>query len=284
MTMHAQEAFAVSDLTPRTTDSGATPGRIDTSKPHSARFWNYFVGGKDNYEVDREIGDHIKEIFPGLVDVAVTSRAFLGRAVRHLAGERGIRQFLDVGTGLPTADNTHEVAQRVAPDSRVVYVDNDPIVLAHANALLTSTPEGRTAYLDADLYDPEAVLEAAAGTLDLSRPVALMILNTLGHVADHSLARDLVRRLMAGLPSGSHLVISDSTATSEGMIAASEAYNASGAVPYYVRSVEEITGFFDGLELVDPGIVQVTKWRPEPGDSANPAVSVDAYGGVGRKP
>ncbi|WP_406217031.1 SAM-dependent methyltransferase [Streptomyces canus] len=252
---------------------------IDTSKPHSARFWNYFVGGKDNYEVDREIGDQIKEIFPGLVDVAVTSRRFLGRAVRHLAGEQGVRQFLDVGTGLPTADNTHEVAQRVAPDARIVYVDNDPIVLAHANALLTSAPEGRTAYLDADLYDPESVLEAAADTLDLSRPVALMILNTLGHVADHDRAVDLVQRLMSGLPSGSYLVISDSTATSEGMIAASEAYNSSGAVPYYVRPVADIAAFFDGLELVEPGVVRVTEWRPEePGPTG-----VDAYCGVGRK-
>ncbi|MFF1442244.1 SAM-dependent methyltransferase [Streptomyces sp. NPDC058295] len=273
----------MSDPTSQTTATAGTPGRIDTSKPHSARFWNYFVGGKDNYEVDREIGDHIKEIFPGLVDVAVASRHFLGRAVRHLAEERGIRQFLDVGTGLPTADNTHQVAQSVAPDARIVYVDNDPVVLAHAHALLTSTAEGRTAYLDADLYDPEAVLEAAAGTLDLSRPVALMILNTLGHVGDYAQARDLVRRLMAGLPSGSHLVISDSTATSEGMIAASEAYNASGAVPYHVRAVEEIGGLFDGLELVEPGIVQVTKWRAHPDDSAN-FTAVDAYCGVGRKP
>ncbi|MDX3119063.1 SAM-dependent methyltransferase [Streptomyces scabiei] len=264
--------------------ASATRGRIDTSKPHSARFWNYFVGGKDNYEVDREIGGEIKKIFPGLVDVALTSRHFLGRAVRHLAVDGGVRQFLDVGTGLPTADNTHEVAQRVAPDSRIVYVDNDPVVLAHAHALLTSTREGRTAYLDADLYAPEAVLEAAAETLDLSRPVALMILNTLGHVADYEQARELVRRLMAGLPSGSHLVISDSTATSEGMIAASDAYNASGAVPYFLRSVDEIAGFFEGLELVEPGIVPVTKWRPDAGDSANFAVDVDAYCGVGRKP
>ncbi|MFI6034851.1 SAM-dependent methyltransferase [Streptomyces sp. NPDC051315] len=271
------------DSTDRTNGSGTAPARIDTSIPHSARFWNYFVGGKDHYEVDREIGDRIKEIFPGLVDVAVAGRRFLGRAVRHLAGDRGIRQFLDIGTGLPTADNTHEVAQRVAPDARIVYVDNDPVVLAHANALLTSAPEGRTAYLDADLYDPEAVLAAAADTLDLSRPVALMILNTLGHVADGEQARDLVRRLMAGLPPGSHLVISDSTATSEGMIAASAAYNASGAVPYHVRRVEELAGFFDGLELVDPGVVQVTRWRPDPGDTAGPAVHVDAYCGVGRK-
>ncbi|MEV0634477.1 SAM-dependent methyltransferase [Streptomyces sp. NPDC050619] len=270
------------DPNPQVTDDAKARVRIDTSKPHSARFWNYFVGGKDHYEVDQEIGDQIKEIFPGLVDVALTSRHFLGRAVRHLAGEQGIRQFLDIGTGLPTADNTHEVAQRVAPDARIVYVDNDPIVLAHAHALLTSTREGKTAYLNADLYEPEAVLEAAAGTLDLSQPVALMILNTLGHVADYDQARGLVRRLMDGLPSGSYLVISDSTATSPGMIAASEAYNASGAVPYYVREVEEIAGFFDGLELVEPGIVQVPAWRP---DSPVPATAatVDAYCGVGRK-
>ncbi|MEU0373611.1 SAM-dependent methyltransferase [Streptomyces sp. NPDC006283] len=256
--------------------------RIDTSKPHSARFWNYFVGGKDNYEIDRQTGDHIKAIFPGLVDVARTSRHFLGRAVRHLVGEQGIRQFLDIGTGLPTADNTHEVAQRVAPDAKIVYVDSDPLVLAHARALLTSTPEGRTAYLDADLYAPDEILKAAAGTLDLSRPVALMILNTLGHVGDYEQARGLVAQLMAGLPSGSYLVISDSTSTSAGMIAASDAYNASGAVPYYVRSVDEIAGFFDGLELADPGVVQVTQWRPE-ADSGE-AVAVDAYCGVGRKP
>ncbi|MFE2496314.1 SAM-dependent methyltransferase [Streptomyces scopuliridis] len=262
----------------------AIRARIDTSTPHSARFWNYFVGGKDNYEVDREVGDQIKEIFPGLVDVALTSRHFLGRAVRELAVERGIRQFLDIGTGLPTADNTHEVAQRVAPDARIVYVDNDPLVLAHARALLTSTPEGRTDYLDADLFDPESILKAAAGALDLSRPVALMILNTLGHVADYDQARSLVSRLMAGLPSGSYLVISDSTATSEGMIAASEAYNASGAVPYYVRTVEEIAGFFEGLELVEPGIAQVTRWRPDPDGAYGTEPAVDAYGGVGRKP
>ncbi|MEU1019673.1 SAM-dependent methyltransferase [Streptomyces sp. NPDC005898] len=254
--------------------------RIDTSKPHSARFWNYFVGGKDHYEKDRELGDHIKEIFPGLVDVARTSRLFLGRAVRHLATERGVRQFLDIGTGLPTADNTHEVAQRAAPDSRIVYVDNDPLVLAHARALLTSTPEGETAYIDANLYDPEAILREAATTLDLSRPVALIILNTLGHVADHAQARDLVSRLMSGLPSGSYLVISDSTATSEGMIAASDEYNKSGAIPYYVRSVEEIGAFFDGLELVEPGVTQVTRWRPESEDPTE----VDAYGAVARKP
>ena len=253
--------------------------RIDTTKPHSARFWNYFVGGKDHYEADREVGDQIKEIFPGLADVAVASRHFLARVVTCLAAEHGVRQFLDIGTGLPTADNTHQVAQRVAPDARIVYVDNDPLVLVHARTLLTSTPEGATDYLDADLYAPDAVLEAAAGTLDLTRPVALVLLNVLGHVADVAEARSLVGRLMAGLPSGSHLVIGDSTATSEGMIAASAAYNASGAVPYYVRPVDEIAAFFDGLDVLDPGIVPITRWRPETDTDV-----VDAYGGVGRKP
>ncbi|MFE3830593.1 SAM-dependent methyltransferase [Streptomyces sp. NPDC059092] len=271
----------MSDRDPRFESSAAVRARIDTGKPHSARFWNYFVGGKDNYDVDRAVGDHIKEIFPGLVDVARTSRHFLGRAVRYLAVEQGVRQFLDVGTGLPTADNTHEVAQRVAPDSRIVYVDNDPLVLAHARALLTSTPEGRTDYLDADLYEPEEILKTAGGTLDLSQPVALMILNTLGHVAAYEEARSLVTRLMAGLPSGSYLVISDSTSTSEGMIAASDAYNRSGAIPYYVRGVDEIAGFFDGLDLVEPGVEQVTRWRPE---ADTVTVEVDAYGAVGRKP
>ncbi|WP_063734972.1 SAM-dependent methyltransferase [Streptomyces sp. RTd22] len=253
--------------------------RIDTTKPHSARFWNYFVGGKDHYEADRAVGDQIKEIFPGLADVAVSSRHFLARAVTCLAAEHGVRQFLDIGTGLPTADNTHQVAQRVAPDARIVYVDNDPLVLVHARTLLTSTPEGATDYLDADLYAPDAVLEAAARTLDLTRPVALVLLNVLGHVADPAEVRSLVGRLMAGLPSGSYLVIGDSTATSEGMIAASAAYNASGAVPYYVRPVDEIASFFDGLDVLDPGVVPVTRWRPEADTDA-----VDAYGGVARKP
>ncbi|MCQ4209265.1 SAM-dependent methyltransferase [Streptomyces longispororuber] len=263
-------------------DASEIRNRIDTTTPHSARFWNYFVGGKDNYEVDRQIGDHIKEIFPGLVDVARTSRHFLGRAVRHLVNEEGVRQFLDVGTGLPTADNTHEVAQRAAADARIVYVDNDPLVLTHARALLTSTPEGETAYLDADLYDPDAILKAAATTLDLTQPVALMVLNTLGHVAEIEQARSLVQRLMAGLPSGSYLVVSDSTSTSEGMIAASNAYNESGAVPYHVRPVADIEGLFDGLELVEPGVVRVTEWRPD-ADADQDAPAVDAYGGVGRK-
>ncbi|MFI1013154.1 SAM-dependent methyltransferase [Streptomyces sp. NPDC020965] len=274
----------MADRDPRHLSAEELRARIDTTKPHSARFWNYFVGGKDHYPVDRALGDQIKGIFPGLVDVAQTSRLFLGRAVTRLAREEGVRHFLDIGTGLPTADNTHEVAQRVAPDAHIVYVDNDPLVLAHARALLTSTPEGNTAYMDADLYEPDAILEAAAPLLEAARPVALMLLNVLGHVAEYEQARELVSRLMAGLPSGSYLVISDSTATSAGMVAASEAYNLSGAVPYYVREVAEIAGFFDGLELLDPGITEVTRWRAEPGEQPETMAAVDAYCGVGRKP
>ncbi|MFD3608253.1 SAM-dependent methyltransferase [Streptomyces atroolivaceus] len=256
--------------------------RIDTTRPHSARFWNYFVGGKDNYEVDREIGDQIKTFFPGLVDVAVAGRQFLRRSVRHLVEERGIRQFLDIGTGLPTADNTHQVAQSLAPDARIVYVDNDPLVLAHARALLTSTPEGVTDYVDADLYRPEAVLAQAAKTLDFDRPVALMLLGILGHADDFDQARDVVGRLMAGLPSGSHLVVYDGTRTSEGMIAAEKAYIESGAVPYYVREPEQIATLFDGLQWVEPGFVRLSEWHPDAESETVPA-DVDAFGGAGFK-
>ncbi|MFG2560302.1 SAM-dependent methyltransferase [Streptomyces sp. NPDC048496] len=256
--------------------------RIDTTRPHSARFWNYFVGGKDNYEVDREVGDQIKAFFPGLVDVAVAGRQFLRRSVSHLVEERGIRQFLDIGTGLPTADNTHQVAQGIAPESRIVYVDNDPLVLAHARALLTSTPEGFTDYIDADLYQPEIILAEAAKTLDFDRPVALMLLGILGHAGDFGQARDVVSRLMTGLPTGSHLVVYDGTRTSEGMIAAEKAYIESGAVPYYVREPSEIATLFDGLRFVEPGFVRLSEWHPD-ADSANVPADVDAFGGIGFK-
>src|SRR5215475_12689327 len=178
------------DLSPAHGESGpegpdaAAGTAMDTSVPHSARIWNYWLGGKDNYAVDRAAGDAYIKVYPGIVDVARAGRAFLARAVRYLAAEAGIRQFLDVGTGLPTADNTHQIAQRAAPESRIVYVDNDPLVLAHARALLTSTPEGATDYIDADAREPEAILARAAATLDLGKPVALMLIGILGHVAD----------------------------------------------------------------------------------------------------
>jgi hypothetical protein len=204
---------------------------VDITIPHSARIWNYWLGGKDNYAVDRAAGDQFSAIYPGIVDIARADRAFLGRVVRFLAGEAGVRQFLDVGTGLPTADNTHEVAQRVAPDSRIVYVDNDPLVLAHARALLTSDPAGSTHYADVDMHDPRAVLREAGEWLDLTQPVGLTFMGVLGHVVDHGEARSIVRALLDGLPSGSYLAINDSVNTSEALEEALRQYEASGAVP-----------------------------------------------------
>jgi O-methyltransferase involved in polyketide biosynthesis len=250
--------------------------------PHSARIWNYWLGGKDNYPVDREAGDDYRAIYPEIVEVARASRRFLTRAVRWLAGEAGVRQFLDIGTGLPTADNTHEVAQRVAPEARVVYVDNDPVVLAHARALLTSSPEGATAYVDADLRDPQRILELSAPTLDLDRPVGLMLLGVLGHIGDDDQARAIVKRLLDALPSGSYLTVCDGTnVISEAGVEAQRLYNQSGAVPYRLRRPDQLAAFFDGLELVEPGVVSCTRWRP---DGDRPPRATDAYGGVGRKP
>ncbi|MFF5188142.1 SAM-dependent methyltransferase [Streptomyces sp. NPDC000345] len=255
---------------------------IDTTVPHSARIWNHWLGGKDNYPVDEAAGDAYTAVFPGIVTIARSSRAFLGRSIRYLVQEAGVRQFLDVGTGLPTVDNTHEVAQRHAPESRVVYVDNDPLVLAHARALLTSTPEGATAYEDLSLYEPDRILEAAARTLDLTRPTALILSGILGHVDGYERARGLVRALLAGLPSGSHLSLNEgSRGTDPAYEEAQDAYNETGAVPYFLRPVDEIEGYFEGLELVEPGVVSVPLWRPEPGTRPTP---VGQHGGVGRKP
>jgi len=268
------------------TTSSPTPGQqplpeLDTSVPQSARVWNYWLGGKDYFPVDAAVGEQFRAVFPGIVDVTRTSRRFLARAVWYLAAEAGIRQFLDIGTGLPTANNTHEVAQRVAPEARIVYVDNDPVVLVHARALLTSTPEGVTDYVDADLRDPDKILEAAAATLDLTQPVALMLMGILGHITDYEEARSIVRRLLGGLPSGSYLVLYDGTDTDKAGVEAQEGYNRSGAVPYILRSPEQIAGFFDGLELVEPGVVPCPQWRPDPADLPT---EVAAVGGVGRKP
>jgi hypothetical protein len=259
---------------------------IDTSVPQSARIWNYWLGGKDYFPIDRAAGDQYREVFPEIVDIARASRGFLTRAVRYLTGEAGVRQFLDIGTGLPTADNTHQVAQRLAPEARIVYVDNDPLVLTHARALLTSTPEGATDYIDADLRDPDKILAGAARTLDLGQPVALMLMGILGHIGDHDEARSIVRRLLATLPSGSYFALNDGTnVISKAFEEAQEGYNRSGAVPYHLRSPEQIAGFFDGLELVEPGVVSCPRWRPDPaGQGGDAPAEVDAFGGVGRKP
>jgi hypothetical protein len=264
--------------------SGEASG-IDTTVPHSARIWNYWLGGRDNYEVDRAAGDRMSAIFPDIVRVACASRAFTARSVDYLARSAGVRQFLDVGAGLPAAENTHETVQRIDPTARVVYVDNDPLVIAHARALLVSGPEGRADYLRADLRDPARILDEAARTLDLSRPVGLILSNVLGHVGDYRQARSVVRLLLAGLPPGSHLSLNDGTGVvrPEARQAARQ-YAATGASPYHLRTPRQIAGYFDGLELAPPGVVSCPRWNHEPPPEGEPPAELDVFGGVGRKP
>jgi S-adenosyl methyltransferase len=267
----------VTDTSPSVNEQLA---KLDTTVPHSARIWNYWVGGKDNFAADREVGDKVLGVFPAIVDVARASRAFLVRSVSYLAGEQGIRQFLDIGTGLPTANNTHEVAQSVAPESRIVYVDNDPMVLVHARALLVGSPEGATDYIDADVRSVEQILHEAARTLDFSKPIAVMMLGILGNVVDYEEARSIVTQLRDALAPGSYLVINDGT-TSEAREKATQVGTDAG-VTYVVRTPEQIAGFFDGLELVEPGVVSTPLWRPDP--TAESPAELDVYCGVGRKP
>ena len=263
--------------------SGAGQPEIDSSVPHSARVWNYWLGGKDNYAPDRMVGDQVMAMFPDITKLARADRAFLGRAVRYLAGEAGIRQFLDIGTGLPTADNTHQIAQQVAPESRIVYVDNDPLVLVHARALLTSAPGGMTSYIEADVRDTEEILGEAARTLDFGQPIALMMLGIMGQLPDSAGPRSIVATLLDALPPGSYLALSDGTDTSPALNQAIAAYNQNSASSYYLRSPEEIARFFDGLTLVPPGVVATSRWRPDLADASAEPREVDATCGVGRK-
>jgi S-adenosyl methyltransferase len=273
----------MTDRPPRGTNPGKPP-RIDTGTAHSARIYNYWLGGKDNYPADREAAQAAMAANPGIVADVRANRAFLARAVRYLVAEAGIRQFLDIGTGLPTADNTHEVAQAVAPESRVVYVDNDPIVLAHARALLSSTPEGATAYLDADLRQPEAILKSAGRTVDLGEPVALMMLIVLHLIPDTEHPGKIVARLVSALPAGSYVVIThpasdiQPAAMAEMTRRMNERMRGTTAT---MRGRDEIAGFFDGLELIEPGVVQPQRWRPDPG-TETPA-EVTAWCGVALK-
>ncbi|QVQ54508.1 SAM-dependent methyltransferase [Spiractinospora alimapuensis] len=257
---------------------------LDTSVSHSARIWNYWLGGKDNYPVDRAAGKGILEVFPEIADIARETRAVLRRFITHLAVEAGVRQFLDIGTGLPTQNNTHEVAQALAPESRIVYVDNDPLVLAHARALLVGTAEGATDYVHADVRDPEHILDRASATLDLREPVAVTMLGVLPFVGDDAEAQDIIARLMAALPSGSHLGIVHSTSavTGEGMIEAVRRWNKAGSAVYNLRTPERITGLFAGLEILDPGVVPCPRWRPDPADIGT-ARDMDEFCGLARK-
>jgi trans-aconitate methyltransferase len=260
------------------------PQEVDITIPQPARFWDYLLGGKDNYAVDREVGEQVLAIFPQLVDSARADRGFLVRAVTHLVGDAGIRQLLDIGTGLPTVNNTHQVAQAIAPESRIVYVDNDPMVLAHARVLLVSTAEGSTSYLHADVREWRGILRDAAGRLDLGQPVALMLLGVMNYVLDDAEAYSIVSGLVDALPSGSFLALSHPTAEvhADQMAESVAYYNASGAPPIRTRSRAELVRFFDGLELLDPGVVSCSLWRPNETDIGQ-HVEVTQYCGVARK-
>lgn len=246
---------------------------FDSSVAHIARVYNYWLGGKDNYAADRAAGDRTIAEYPGIVASARANRAFLRRVVRFLVTEAGVRQFLDIGTGIPTSDNTHEVAQSLAPHSRIVYVDNDPVVLAHARALLTSTREGVTAYLDADLRDPGPILADAAQTLDFSRPVAVMLLAVLQLLGDNDEPYRVVADLLAAVPSGSYLALSHPTSdVQQGQVTAMVArLNDLVAEKVTTRGREQVARFFAGLELVEPGLVNVSEWRPDAGPAEDPA-------------
>ncbi|MDQ0994212.1 SAM-dependent methyltransferase [Streptomyces sp. V3I7] len=263
-------------------DASAHPS-VDTSVAHNARVWNYWTGGTDHYEADRHVGEHVAGMFPVIREVARADRAFLGRAVRYLAAERGVRQFLDLDTGLPAGDNTHGIAQRVAPASRIVYVDHDPVVLAHARTLLAGGPEGATDYVEADVRDPDAIVRRAADTLDLSRPVAVMMLGILNFVLDADEARDIVRRFMAAVPSGSFLVLThptfDADLGGEGNVEAMRFWNENATPPITARGRAEVAAFFEGLDLLEPGLVPCSRWRAE----TDSPVAVPQFGAVAVK-
>jgi S-adenosyl methyltransferase len=268
-----------------------TPAEINTQVPHASRIYDYLLGGTTNFVVDREMAEQVfNAVYAGGIDAARSdvreNRAFLGRTVRYLAGDIGIRQFLDIGTGIPTEDNVHQVAQRVAPESRIVYVDYDLIVGAHASRLLESTPEGATAYLTADLREPDQILEQAKDTLDFRQPVALMLVAILHVVPDQDDAYDIVARLLKALPSGSYLVMSHlaSDINPGETVEAVKLLNERAHETFFLRDHAGVARFFDGLELLEPGVVTVDQWRPgdehrRPGDRPTPI-----YGAVGRKP
>src|SRR5271165_6952513 len=275
---------------------GQPPAGLDVSMPHPARVWNYWLGGRDFFAADKAAGEEIGREFPHLAQTARAERAFL-------VGPARIRQFLDVGAGLPAGGNTHEIAQGIAPDTGIVYADNDPVVIMHAKALLgspmlASTPGGAVCYTDADLRDLAAVLAGAASTLDMARPVALIMLGILGHLEDYGAARSITSQLMEALPAGSYLVIADGVAANPAISSAQRRYDesarprygASAPAPYLLRSPDELASFFDGLDLVEPGVVPCPRWRPDgrgaEGRGADGAREDEAaaYCGVARKP
>ena len=266
-------------------DAEALPG-LDTAVANPARVWNYWVGGKDNFAADREVGQQVLELLPAMPMIARYARRFLSDAVRRLSAAEGIRQFLDIGTGLPTAENTHEVAQKAAPEARIVYVDNDPVVLAHARALLTSSPEGKTGYVAADLRDTDTILAGAEQILDFSQPVAVLLIAILHFIPDADDPHRIVARLMDAVPSGSYLAIvhAASDIQAETVAEGMGLYNQMSSTPITMRSRAQVARFFDGLDLVRPGVVPLDEWwspdQVEPGAVGRLA----GYAGIARKP
>ncbi|WP_280371371.1 SAM-dependent methyltransferase [Nocardia wallacei] len=257
---------------------------IRTDIPHSARIWNYWMGGKDNYDIDREVGDASLQIDPDIGTMATESRRFLIRAVTHLAQDVGIRQFLDIGTGLPTMQNTHQVAQSIVPDARIVYVDNDPLVLTHARALLTSTThEGVTTYIESDFHEPEQIVADAKNILNFTQPIGVMFMGVLGHARTYDDLLRIVHTVLDSVPSDSHLVYWDGTVDSPTYVAMCEEYAKSGGAPYYPRTQEQLRAVFEGYELLEPGFGKITHWR-RPEQELAGLREIAAYGGVARKP
>ncbi len=268
----------------RSASSGGEPDAFDTSVAHIARVYNFWLGGRDNYAADREAAEEVIAAYPTIRASVRAQRAFLGRAVRYLVTEAGIRQFLDIGTGLPSADNTHEVAQRSAPESRVVYVDSDPIVLAHARALLTSSPQGATHYVDADLRDTGKVCEQAAEILDFGAPLAILLIGVLHCIPDADDPAGIVAALAGAMPPGSYLAIAHPASdihTSQ-VSTATNRINPLMAEPVTLRTHDQVGRFLAGLDLVEPGLVQLHRWRPGP-EGPVPDGDIANYGGIGRK-
>jgi S-adenosyl methyltransferase len=265
-------------------DSANLPPGFDISVAHPARVYDYWLGGKDNFEPDRITAEEVIAARPTIIRDIRANRAFLGRVVRFLAGEAGVRQFLDIGTGIPSAGNTHEVAQAVAPESRIVYVDNDPIVLAHARALLTSTPEGACAYLDADLKDTGMILNEASRTLDFTQPVAVLFIGVLHLVSDEEDPQGIMAKMVGATVPGSYLALTQPAkdVNAEEVAEGARRYNERVKVPQTRRTHAETLRFFDGMQVVPPGLVQCHRWRPDPG-ATGLEENVSAWGGIARK-
>ena len=273
---------AVTDDWLRSASRPVRLAQIDTTVPNVARVWNYLIGGRDNFDADRRAAQQLVAAAPVMADVAPASRAFLRRVVGYLAGEAGIRQFLDIGTGIPTAGNTHEVAQSIAPECRIVYVDNDPVVLTHARALLRSSPEGVTSYINADARQPGKIIASAQDTIDFDQPVAIVMIDVLNFIEGTRVAGEIIGTLLDAVPPGSYLALMQ-PARDENLLIAQRRWNQLSPVRVWLRDRDEVAGWLDGLDLVRPGIVDVNEWRPADGDPRYPD-GMPLYGVVARKP